>query len=139
MKRALSPRLALHSSEDVAAICEAFKKEFSEAFSPFVVNPEGGVFVDSFILKAIVPVQQINLPKMPLEGHDPSGARKGERPAYWADAKDFRPTPIYAYEMLKPGNRLQGPAILEGEYTTVVVPPAMNFSIDERGLGILES
>ena len=139
VKRALSPRLALHSTEDVAAICEAFKKEFSEAFSPFVVNPEGGVFVDSFILKAIVPVQQIDLPKMPLEGHDPSGARKGERPAHWADAKDFRPTPIYAYEMLKPGNRLEGPAILEGEYTTVVVPPAMNFSIDERGLGILES
>jgi N-methylhydantoinase A/oxoprolinase/acetone carboxylase beta subunit len=139
VKRALSPRLALHSTEDVAAICEAFKKEFSEAFSPFVVNPEGGVFVDSFILKAIVPVQQIELPKMPLEGHDPSGARKGERPTYWADAKDFRPTPIYAYEMLKPGNRLEGPAILEGEYTTVVVPPAMNFSIDERGLGILES
>jgi N-methylhydantoinase A/acetophenone carboxylase len=139
VKRALSPRLALHSTEDVAAICEAFKKEFSEAFSPFVVNPEGGVFVDSFILKAIVPVQQIDLPKMPLEGHDPSGARKGERPAYWADAKDFRPTPVYAYEMLKPGNRLEGPAILEGEYTTVVVPPAMNFSIDERGLGILES
>jgi N-methylhydantoinase A/oxoprolinase/acetone carboxylase beta subunit len=139
VKRALSPRLAVHSTEDVAAICEAFKKEFSEAFSPFVVNPEGGVFVDSFILKAIVPVQQISLPKLPLEGHDPSGARKGERPAYWADAKDFRPTPIYAYESLRPGNRLEGPAILEGEYTTVVVPPAMNFSIDERGLGILES
>jgi N-methylhydantoinase A/oxoprolinase/acetone carboxylase beta subunit len=139
VKRALSPRLALHSMEDVAAICEAFKKEFSEAFSPFVVNPEGGVFVDSFILKAIVPVQQINLPKLAVEGDDPSAARKGERPAYWPDAKDFRPTPIYAYEALRPGNRLQGPAILEGEYTTVVVPPAMNFSIDERGLGILES
>jgi N-methylhydantoinase A/acetophenone carboxylase len=139
VKRALSPRLSLHSIDDVAAICEAFKKEFSEAFSPFVVNPEGGVFVDSFILKAIVPVQQIHLPKLTLEGSDPSAARKGERPAYWPDAKDFRPTPIYAYESLRPGNRLDGPAILEGEYTTVVVPPSMKFSIDERGLGILES
>jgi N-methylhydantoinase A/oxoprolinase/acetone carboxylase beta subunit len=139
VKRALSPRLALHSTDDVAAICEAFKKEFSEAFSPFVVNPEGGVFVDSFILKAIVPVQEINLPKLTLEGHDPSAARKGERPAYWPDAKDYRPTPVYAYESLRPGNRLEGPAILEGEYTTVVVPPSMKFSIDERGLGILES
>jgi len=139
VKRALSPRLALHSTGDVAAICEAFKKEFSEAFSPFVVNPEGGVFVDSFILKAIVPVQEINLPKLTLEGSDPSAARKGERPAYWADAKDSRPTLTYAYESLRPGNRLEGPAILEGEYTTVVVPPSMRFSIDERGLGILES
>jgi len=139
VKRALSPRLAIHSTDDVATICEAFKKEFSEAFSPFVVNPEGGVFVDSFILKAIVPVQQINLPIMPLEGHDASAARKGERPAYWPEAKDYKPTPIYTYESLRPGNVLEGPAILEGEYTTVVVPPSMNFSIDERGLGILES
>jgi N-methylhydantoinase A/acetophenone carboxylase len=104
-----------------------------------VVNPEGGVFVDSFILKAIVPVQQINLPKLPLEGSDPAAARKGERPAYWSDAKDYRATPVYAYESLRPGNQLEGPAILEGEYTTVVVPPGMRFSIDERGLGILES
>jgi N-methylhydantoinase A/oxoprolinase/acetone carboxylase beta subunit len=139
VKRALSPRLSIHSPADVQAICEAFKKEFSEAFSPFVVNPEGGVFVDSFILKAIVPVQEINLPKLPLEGRDPSAARKGERPVYWASEKDFRPTPIFAYESMRPGNFLDGPAVLEGEYTTIVVPPSMHFSIDERGLGILES
>jgi len=139
VKRALSPRLSIHSSVDVQAICEAFKKEFSEAFSPFVVNPEGGVFVDSFILKAIVPVQEVNLPKLPLEGHDPSAARKGERPVYWAAFSDFRPTPIFAYESMRPGNALDGPAVLEGEYTTIVVPPSMHFSIDERGLGILES
>ena len=66
-------------------------------------------------------------------------ARKGERPAYWTEAKDYRPTPLYSYELLRPGNTLEGPAILEGEYTTVVVPPSMKFSIDERGLGILES
>ncbi|MGA8223337.1 MAG: hydantoinase/oxoprolinase family protein [Candidatus Acidiferrales bacterium] len=139
VKRALSPRLSIHSPADVQAICEAFKKEFSEAFSPFVVNPEGGVFVDSFILKAIVPVQEVNLPKLPLEGHDASAARKGERPVYWASEKDFRPTPIFAYESMRPGNRIEGPAVLEGEYTTIVVPPSMRFSIDERGLGILES
>jgi N-methylhydantoinase A/oxoprolinase/acetone carboxylase beta subunit len=34
---------------------------------------------------------------------------------------------------------VEGPAIVESEYTTLVVPPAMRFSIDERGLGILES
>src|SRR5208282_130736 len=139
VKRALSPRLSIHSPADVQAICEAFKKEFSEAFSPFVVNPEGGVFVDSFILKAIVPVQEVNLPKLPLEGHDASAARKGERPVYWASARDFLPTPIFAYESMRPGNILDGPAVLEGEYTTIVVPPSMRFSIDERGLGILES
>ncbi len=138
VKRALSPRMSLQSPEDVAAICEAFKKEFSEAFSPFVVNPEGGVFVESFILKAIVATPKVELPKLKMEGHSPAAAKKGERLVYWPEQKDYQVTPIFTYEALRPGNVLQGPAVLEGEYTTVVVPPAMQFAIDERGLGILE-
>ncbi|HVB85575.1 MAG TPA: hydantoinase/oxoprolinase family protein [Candidatus Dormibacteraeota bacterium] len=138
VKRALSPRLSIKSTEDVRAICDAFNKEFSEAFSPFVVNPEGGIFIESFILKAIVTTPKVHLAKLPLEKSDPSGARKGERPAYWSEARDFRPTPVFAYDSLRPGNVIQGPAIVEGEYTTMVVPPLMRFSIDERGLGILE-
>jgi N-methylhydantoinase A/oxoprolinase/acetone carboxylase beta subunit len=139
VKRALSPLLAVHSSADVRVICDAFNKEFSEAFSPFVVNPEGGIFIESFILKAIVPTKKMELPKLALEGTSPAAARKGERPVYWPPEKDFRPTPIFTYESLRPGNAVEGPAIVEGEYTTLVVPPALHFSIDDRGLGILES
>ena len=103
VKRALSPRLALHSAEDVQAICEAFKKEFSEAFSPFVVNPEGGVFVESFILKAIVPTQKVVMPEMPLEGPDPAGcAERRAARCTGRTQKDFRMTPIFAYEMRAP-------------------------------------
>jgi len=139
VKRSLSPLLAVHSAEDVRAICDAFNKEFSEAFSPFVVNPEGGIFIESFILKAIVPTKKIELPKLKLEGASPAAARKGERPVYWPPEKDFRPTPIFTFESLRPGNVVEGPAIVEGEYTTLVVPPALHFSINDRGLGILEN
>ena len=138
VKRALSPRMRLESAEDVRAVCDAFNKEFSEAFSPFVVNPEGGIFIESFILKAIVTPHKADLPEMALEGHDPEAARKGERAVYWPEENDYRVTPIFAYEGLRPGNVVEGPAILEGEYTTVVVPPGVNFSTDIRGLGILE-
>jgi N-methylhydantoinase A/oxoprolinase/acetone carboxylase beta subunit len=138
VKRALSPRMFLRSREDVQAICEAFKKEFSEAFSPFVVNPEGGVFVESFILKAVMPTKKVELPEMKLEGRDPSAARKGERPVHWAAGNEFRATPIFSGEGLRPGNVVEGPAVIESEYTTVVVPPAMHFRTDAHGLGILE-
>ena len=138
VKRTLSPLLALGSEKDVLALCTAFEKEFSEAFSPFVVNPEGGVFIESFILKAIVPTKKIELPKMPLQGSDPRAARKGERPVYWPSGKGFTTTPIFGYEALRPGNVIEGPAVVEGEYTTLVVPATMTFSVDERGLGILE-
>ncbi|MGC2805236.1 MAG: hydantoinase/oxoprolinase family protein [Candidatus Acidiferrales bacterium] len=138
VKRTLSPLLAIHTQEDVRAICDAFNKEFSEAFSPFVVNPEGGIFIESFILKAIVLTKKVELPTMSLEGHDSTAARKGERPVYWPSQKDFSSTPIYTYESLRPGNIVEGPAVVEGEYTTLVVPPTMRFTIDNRGLGILE-
>jgi N-methylhydantoinase A/oxoprolinase/acetone carboxylase beta subunit len=138
VKRTLSPLLALQNISDVHTLCSAFEKEFSEAFSPFVVNPEGGVFIESFILKAIVPTKKIELPKMKIEGSDPSGARKGERPVFWPDTKSYKTTSIYAYESLRPGNVIEGPAVVEGEYTTLVVPSPMTFSVDERGLGLLE-
>jgi N-methylhydantoinase A/oxoprolinase/acetone carboxylase beta subunit len=139
VKRCLSPLLSIHSVEDVRAICDAFNKEFSEAFSPFVVNPEGGIFIESFILKAIVTTPKVDLPKSPLGTSDPSSAHKGERPAYWPEEKAFRATPIFTYEALQPGHVIEGPAVVEGEYTTIVVPPQMKLSIDERGLGILEA
>jgi N-methylhydantoinase A/oxoprolinase/acetone carboxylase beta subunit len=138
VKRTLSPRLSLHSTADVLAVCAAFEKEFSEAFSPFVVNPEGGVFIESFILKAIVPTKKFELPRLQLEGCDPSAAGKGERPVFWTEAGEFQTTPIFAYELLHPGNVVEGPAVVEGEYTTLVVPPSMRFSMDDRSLGILQ-
>ena len=138
VKRTLSPRLSLHSTADVLAVCAAFEKEFSEAFSPFVVNPDGGVFIESFILKAIVPTKKFELPRLKLEGSDPSAAGKGERPVFWTEAGGFQTTPIFAYELLRPGNIVEGPAVVEGEYTTLVVPPSMRFSMDDRSLGILQ-
>lgn len=138
VKRTLSPLLALGNIGDVHTLCSAFEREFSEAFSPFVVNPEGGVFIESFILKAIVPTKKIELPKMKLEGTDPGAARKGERAVFWPGTKTFTTTPIYSYESLRPGNVIEGPAVVEGEYTTLVIPSPMTFSTDERGLGVLE-
>jgi N-methylhydantoinase A/oxoprolinase/acetone carboxylase beta subunit len=138
VKRTLSPKLSLHSAADVLAVCAAFEKEFSEAFSPFVVNPEGGVFIESFILKAIVPTKKIELPRLKLEGSNPSAAGKGERQVFWTEAGGFQATPIFAYDLLRPGNIVEGPAVVEGEYTTLVVPPSIRFSMDDRSLGILE-
>jgi N-methylhydantoinase A/acetophenone carboxylase len=138
VKRTLSPLLELRDDNDVRALCDAFDKEFSEAFSPFVVNPDGGVFVESFVLKAIVPTKKVSLPKMPLERPDPSAAQKGTRSVYWPEKKDFATTRIYAFDRLQPGNIIEGPAVVEGEYTTLVVPSGLRFSTDEHGLGILE-
>jgi N-methylhydantoinase A/oxoprolinase/acetone carboxylase beta subunit len=138
VKRTLSPLLFLRGKEDVQSVCDAFAKEFSEAFSPFVVNPDGGVFLDTFVLKAIVPAQKVTLPKLALERPNPAAAAKNARQVYWPAKKDFTLTQTYTLEKLRPGNVIHGPAVVEAEYTTLVIPEPLRFSIDEHGLGILE-
>ena len=85
-----------------------------------------------------MPTKKVSLLKMALERSNPEAALKGSRPVYWPDRKDFSPTKYYAFEKLRPGNVVPGPAVVEGEYTTMVIPFPLRFSIDEHGLGILE-
>src|SRR5207248_2058051 len=49
VKRMASPLLFLEKPQDVQAVYDAFEKEFSEAFSPLVVNRPGGVYLDNFV------------------------------------------------------------------------------------------
>ncbi|MCZ7526700.1 MAG: hypothetical protein M5U14_10175 [Acidimicrobiia bacterium] len=47
-------------------------------------------------------------------------------------------TNVYDLELLKPGNEVAGPAVIEAVDTTVVVDPDRVFRIDERGSGLVE-
>ncbi|WP_206808830.1 hydantoinase/oxoprolinase family protein [Paradesulfitobacterium ferrireducens] len=138
VKRTTSPKLFIESKEDAQKIYEHFEKEFAESFSPLVVNPEGGVFVENFVLRAIIPTEKVNLPLLNLEGTDPAQALKGKREMYW-DGLGFVPSEVYDFDALKPGNIVEGPAAAEAEYTTIVIPPTMRLTIDRHGLGILET
>ncbi|GAB6171220.1 hydantoinase/oxoprolinase family protein [Paradesulfitobacterium aromaticivorans] len=138
VKRTTSPKLFIETEEDAQKIYEHFEKEFAESFSPLVVNPEGGVFVENFVLRAIIPTEKVNLPVFNLEGTDPAHALKGKRDMYW-DGLGFVPSEVYDFDALKPGNVVAGPAVAEAEYTTIVIPQTMLLTIDRHGLGILES
>ena len=138
VKRMSSPLLQITTDEDAKAIYDAFEEEFSAAFSPLVVNKPGGVFLDNFVLRATVPTKKAELPTYELVGTDSSEARIGQRAAFWRELGEEIATDVYQFEALQPGNRLEGPAIVEAELTTVVVPPGMTFSVDKHGLGIME-
>lgn len=139
LKRASSPRLRIDGPQDAQAIYDAFEREFSEAFSPLVVNKPGGVFLDNFVLRVTVPTWKPEVREYPLQGEDPKSALIGERKAYWPETKSWVSTPIFQFEQLQPGNLVTGPAVVEAELTTIVVPPGQKFAIDKHGLGILEA
>jgi N-methylhydantoinase A/acetophenone carboxylase len=139
LKRMESPLLEVRSEDDMERIYQAFEDEFSQAFSPLVINRPGGVFLDNFVLKASVPVERSSVPEYPLSGPDPAAAKKGTRAVYWPDTGGFADTPIFDFALLEPGNVIDGPAIIESPYTTIPVPPNRNFYIDSRKFGILEN
>jgi N-methylhydantoinase A/acetophenone carboxylase len=139
VKRVACPVLAITSEDDARRVYEDFEKEFSEAFSPHVVNKPGGVYVDGIIVKATVPTEKLKLPVHSLGGPDPSAARTRSRSAYWPELGTRIETDVYAFDSLVPGNLVVGPAIAEMEYSTIVVPPGQQLRIDQHGLGILEA
>ncbi len=138
-KRASSPLLFIESSDDVMQVYRRFEQEFSEAFSPLAVNVPGGVYIDTFVLRVAIPGRAIELPELEPSGEDASPARSGSRDAFWPGLGGFVDTPVYEFEGLRPGNRLLGPAIIQASLTTAVIPPGMQFAIDDHGLGILEA
>ncbi|MCL5957875.1 MAG: hydantoinase/oxoprolinase family protein [Chloroflexi bacterium] len=60
-------------------------------------------------------------------------ARKGERPAYWGEYKQFSPTPIYDGGKLLTGHTVAGPAIIEMAASTMPVHPGQRVTVDEYG------
>lgn len=138
VKRTSSPHLFVSSEAEMRDIYNRFEQEFAETFSPLVVNPAGGVYLDNFVLKAIVPTPKLDLPTYPLEAANPADARVKSRLAYWPEHGDLVETPIFRGERLRPGNVVEGPAIVEAPYTTVVIPPGATYSVNQYGLGVLE-
>ncbi len=139
LKRMASPLLEVHSEEDMKQVYQAFEDEFSQAFSPLVINRPGGVFLDNFVLKASIPIERASVPEYPLSGPDPAAAKKGTRTVYWPDTGGEVDTPVFDFALLQPCNVIDGPAIVESPYTTIPVPQNRSFYIDSRKFGILEN
>jgi len=78
LKRMSSPLLEVHSEADMERIYNAFEEEFSQAFSPLVVNRPGGVFLDNFVLKASIPVEENFRVRAPLVDVGPERRPEGQ-------------------------------------------------------------
>ncbi|MFU1783357.1 hydantoinase/oxoprolinase family protein [Haloarcula japonica] len=67
----------------------------------------------------------------PVEYNATGDPRKGSREAVFADA--VRETPVYERTKLPPQDGIDGPAIVEGDESTIVIPPAWNVQVRDDG------
>jgi N-methylhydantoinase A len=60
-------------------------------------------------------------------------AVRGVKPVYFRDAGDFVPTMVFVRDLLRPGHKIEGPALIEGHASTTVVAPGDVLEVDAYG------
>lgn len=84
----------------------------------------------------IVAWGKIAKPELPLivaDGDSAKAAQTGVRPVYFEETKGFTPTAIYRRSELRAGTSFDGPAIVEQQDTTTVIPPRSQCTVDPYG------
>lgn len=128
-----SPITQAATAEDWDQIVTSYENTYGRVYSNSACSPELGFSVTGVIMRGHVPVQKPALPEDPMEGPiPPQSARLGHRQFYrhkkWVDAQ------IWSMEGLKPGNEITGPAIIESDATTFVVPDGFATHLDKHRL-----
>lgn len=128
-----SPRLFVESEEDVREVHDAFEAEYSRIYSQAATYPEGGVEIVGFILWSVVPTRKVVLEPAPEESSDPGDASTGRRPLFLGPEVGWVEARCYDASAVRPGNRIDGPAVLEANDTTIVVESDWQLSVDSYG------
>lgn len=128
-----SPVTSASSALDWDRIVEAFEQTYSRVYARSARSPELGFSITGAIMRGMVITQKPVLPEDPEGGPmPPKEARIGTRPLYrhkvWHDAV------LWKMEALKPGNTITGPAIVESDATTFVVPKGFSTTLDKHRL-----
>ena len=68
-----------------------------------------------------------------------SAAVTGTRPVWMVEVRDFVETKLYNRDLLRPGNVVEGPAVIDQMDSTTVVPPGQSATVDAYFNLILEA
>jgi N-methylhydantoinase A len=124
-----SPVVRCRTADDLRSVIAAFEDLYARVFAKGAQFPQAGYEIFEVGLVASARKVKPGFVRRPLEGDDPCAALYESRPAYWNG--EWVPTPRYRWELLRPGNIVQGPVVIEAPTTTLVLPPNRSARIDE--------
>jgi len=115
--------------EDLRSLLTAYEDHYERAYGFAALYPRAGFEIITLVVSATVSVPNPKITKKKLEDKNPKAAYKGKRDVYFRD--HFEETKIYDMRKLKAGNFIEGPAIIEGVDTNVVIPLKFTLETDE--------
>jgi len=119
----------LITPEQAAAIRERFDSDYEREYTYRLDAP---VELVEYHLVAIAEVDKLTPEKAPVTGRKVEEAVKGLRVVDYVGAGIHRAT-IYNGDLLEPGMKFAGPAIIEEAGATTVIPPGLPCHVDEYG------
>jgi N-methylhydantoinase A len=113
---------------------QTLRRRFDQAYERLYgrTYPESPVEFVSFRVRASLPVQLLELPKIAATGRA-RDALKGERNAFCGAAREFVPHAVYDRYRLPAGAEIAGPAVFEERESTVIVGAGSRARVDDFG------
>jgi N-methylhydantoinase A len=101
-------------------------------------NPEAPCEFFTLSITAVGPIPKAQPPVIATGSSNPIQAFKKKRKVFWRESNGYVDTPTYERSLLKAGNIVIGPAIIEQMDTTTVIPPDQEANIDKYGNIIID-
>ena len=132
-----SEEMQRYDSEDLIKITKNYNELFEQIFRRGTKSPELGFHITKAIGTGVVPVPKPKLPEQEISGEKPDdGASKGNRDIFWD--KTWHEASLWEMSLLKSGNVIVGPAVIEAPATTLVVPPGYRVKLDKHRMFHME-
>jgi acetone carboxylase beta subunit len=126
----ISPLARLRSARDIDRLIADWEELYSKINSRVARYEQAGYQIFELGLLASVEKVKPRIERQPLGRAEPDEkARKGIRNMYWKGR--WTPATLWEMELLRPGNRIKGPAIIEHPATTLIVPEGKRIETDE--------
>jgi N-methylhydantoinase A len=118
---------------DVDEIASSFHTSYEREYTYRLDAPVE--FVGAHVV-AIAEVGKLEPVRLPTTGRSLADARKGRRQVDYA-TEGVHEADVYVGELLEPGMRFDGPAVVETRGSTIVVHPGNDVEVDDYGSVII--
>ncbi len=119
------------NEDDLKMITKNYNEFFERIFHKGTSSPELGYHIPKAIATGIVPLPKPKLPEYSIGSDTPDeNALKEHREIYWDNS--WHDARIWEMELLKSGNKINGPGVIEAPATTLLVPPGFTVDLDKH-------
>ena len=121
----------------IEGLIENYLEAYAKRYGSESIPERAGLEFVTYVIEANGELARPEPVRHSDAGADGSAAQLESRPVYDMDSANFIDTPVYRGEALQCGNRIEGPAIIEYEGTTVAISSSQIAQVDDLlGLSI---